>query len=119
MRKNLSKTSPINVLNRTSLKYDIIFTLTTAECRPFIFGCVQKLNLSLTYLNAHLASIFSFFVFVFYDGLKLGSILQGKKDPVRRCDHGTKSFFAYFSLTPYFKTKKQCKTEFVCRCAAC
>ena len=27
MRKNLSKTSPINVLNRTSLKYDIIFTV--------------------------------------------------------------------------------------------
>ena len=64
-RKNLSKTSLNNVLNRTSLKYDITFTLTTTECRPFIFGRVQKLNLSLTYLNAHLASIFSFFVFVF------------------------------------------------------
>ena len=57
MRKNLSKTSLINVLNRTSLKYDTIFTLTTTECGPFIFGRVQKLNLSLTYLNA---SIFSF-----------------------------------------------------------
>ena len=77
----------------------LLFTLTTTECRPFIFGRVQKLNLSLTYLNAHLASIFSFFVFVFYDGLKLESILQGKKDPLRRCDHGTKSCFAYFSLT--------------------
>ena len=43
--------------SRTSLKYDIIFTLTT-----------KKLNLPLTYLNAHLASIFSFFVFVFMMG---------------------------------------------------
>ena len=34
-----------------------------------------------------------------YDGLKLESILLGKKDPLRRCDHGTKLFFAYFSLT--------------------
>ena len=53
-----------------------------------------------------------------YDGLKLESILLGKKDPLRRCDHGTKLFFAYFSLTSNTSIqKKQCKTEFVCRCA--
>ena len=34
------------------------------------------------------------------------SILLGKKYPLRRCDHGTKLFFAYFSLTSYFNTKK-------------
>ena len=47
-----------------------------------------------------------FFCVCIYDELKLESILLGKKDPLRRCDHGTKLFFAYFSLTSYFNTKK-------------
>ena len=44
---------------------------------------------------------------VFYDGLKLESILQGKKDPLRRCDHGTKSFLlpSLFLLTSKQKKK--------------
>ena len=37
--------------------------------------------------------------------VEIGKLFIGKKDPLRRCDHGTKLFCAYFSFTSYFNTK--------------
>ena len=45
----------------------------------------------------------SFFCVCIYDELKLESILLGKKDTLRYCDHGTKLFFSYFSLFVFTK----------------
>ena len=39
------------------------------------------------------------------------SILLGKKDPLRRRDHGTKLFFLFLCLRKYFNTKKSVRKD--------
>ena len=90
-----------------------------SECRPLIFGRVQKLILSLTYLNAHLPSIFSFLCLYFLMGWNWKAFYKERKILCGVVIMVRNHFLLTSLLLLTSKQKKQCKTEFVCRCAVC